>query len=379
MENFRHAYIHVPFCRRRCSYCDFSIAVRQSVPVDKYVESILAEVRSRGVRIAPGDLKTLYLGGGTPSLLGSAGVQDLLRRFGEATGAGDFSTSSWKSLELTLEANPEDVTPDAVRGWRLAGVNRVSIGVQSFDSGVLRWMHRGHDAAGTSEAVRVLRDEGIADVSLDLIAGVPEMLGRDWGRDLDLALSLDPTHLSVYGLTVEPHTPLGRWAARGEVREAPEDRHAAEFLRAHDRLTGAGYDHYEVSNYSLPAHRARHNSAYWTRVPYLGLGPSAHGFDGAVRRWNLAPYAAWSEAAGRDPIDGSERLGPDERLAEEVYLGLRTVDGLSIHQKDITTVTPWIEQGWAVLEPAGRLQLTPEGWLRLDALAAALTAARSRS
>ncbi|MBM3885616.1 MAG: radical SAM family heme chaperone HemW [Gemmatimonadetes bacterium] len=379
MEKFRHVYIHVPFCRRRCSYCDFSIAVRQSVPVDKYVESILAEVRSRGVRIAPGDLKTLYLGGGTPSLLGSAGIQDLLRRFGEATGVGDFSTSVWKKFELTLEANPEDITSDAVRVWRSAGVNRVSLGVQSFDTGVLRWMHRAHDAAGTAEAVRVLRDGGIADLSLDLIAGVPEMLGRDWDRDIDLALALEPTHLSVYGLTVEPHTPLGRWAARGKVREAPEERHAAEFLRAHDRLTGAGYDHYEVSNYSLPSHRARHNSAYWTRVPYLGLGPSAHGFDGAVRRWNLAPYAAWTEAAGRDPVDGSERLGGEERAAEEVYLGLRTMDGLSIHQNDNKTVTPWINQGWAVLGSAGRLRLTPEGWLRLDALAAALTAARSRS
>jgi len=379
VENFQHVYIHVPFCRRRCSYCDFSIAVRQSIPVDKYVESVVAEVRSRAVRIAPGQLRTLYLGGGTPSLLGSTGVGQLLQRFGEAVGAGDFSTAMWKEFELTLEANPEDVTAEAVRGWRLAGVNRVSLGVQSFDTRVLQWMHRGHDATGTAAAVRVLRDGGIADVSIDLIAGVPEMLERDWDRDLDLALALDPTHLSVYGLTVEPHTPLGRWAARGEVREAPEDRHATEFLRAHDRLTGAGFEHYEVSNYARPAFRARHNSAYWTRVPYLGLGPSAHGFDGAVRRWNLAPYAAWSEAAGRDPLDGSERIGSAERDAEEVYLGLRTVDGLDIPQKDIKKVTLWMDQGWAVLEPAGRLRLTAEGWLRLDALAAALTTARSRS
>jgi oxygen-independent coproporphyrinogen-3 oxidase len=134
-----------------------------------------------------------------------------------------------------------------------------------------------------------------------------------------------------------------------------------------------------VSNYGRPSFRARHNSAYWTRVPYLGLGPSAHGFDGAVRRWNLAPYAAWSEAAGRDPVEGSEPIGSAERDAEEVYLGLRTIDGLDIYQNDMKTVTPWLEHGWAVLEPAGRLRLTAEGWLRLDALAAALTAARSRS
>jgi oxygen-independent coproporphyrinogen-3 oxidase len=329
--------------------------------VDKYVESVIGELRARSIRIAPGSLKTLYLGGGTPSLLGPAGIGDLIRRFGEESGVGDLSTLLWKNTEVTLEANPEDVSADAVRAWHSAGVNRVSLGVQSFDSQVLDWMHRGHDAEGTAEAIRVLRGEGIADLSVDLIAGIPEAMGRDWERDLELALALEPTHLSVYGLTVEPHTPLGRWAARGEVREAPEERHAEEFLRANDRLTGAGFDHYEVSNYSRRSHRA--------------------GFDGAVRRWNLGPYASWSASAsvGRDPVDGSERLGPEERAAEEVYLGLRTVDGLSVHQNDITTVTAWLDQGWAVLDPAGRLRLTPEGWLRLDALAAALTSARSRS
>ena len=380
MENFQHVYIHVPFCRRRCSYCDFSIAVRQSVPVDKYVESVLSEILSRGVRLVPGQLRTLYLGGGTPSLLGAEGVEDLLRRVGEALGAGDFSTPLWKNVELTLEANPEDVTPDAVRRWRMAGVNRVSLGVQSFDAQVLRWMHRGHDAAGTAAAVGALRDGGIADVSLDLIAGVPEMLERDWDRDLDLALALDPTHLSVYGLTVEPHTPLGRWAARGEVREAPEDRHATEFLRAHDRLTGAGYEHYEVSNYGRPSFRARHNSAYWTRVPYLGLGPSAHGFDGAERRWNLGAFAAWEAAVGRgeDPVEGREAIGMEERQSEEVYLGLRTSGGLVIHQNELKTVTSWIESGWGELR-GDRLVLSAEGWLRLDALAASLTSLRSRS
>lgn len=347
--------------------------------MDKYVESLVEEVRARAIRIAPDLLKTLYLGGGTPSLLGPAGIANLLRRFGTESGVGDLSTVLWKNTEVTLEANPEDVSTAAVRAWRMAGVNRVSLGVQSFDSRVLAWMHRGHDAEGTAEAMRVLRGEGIEDLSVDLIAGVPEAMGRDWERDLELALALEPTHLSVYSLTVEPHTPLGRWAARGEVREAPEERHAAEFLRAHDRLTGAGFEHYEVSNYSRPSRRARHNSAYWTRVPYLGLGPSAHGFDGEVRRWNLSAYAAWSGAVGHDPVGGSERLGPAERAAEEVYLGLRTADGLSVHQNDITTVTSWMNQGWAVLEPAGRLRLTPEGWLRLDALAAALTSARSRS
>ena len=365
--------------------------------MDKYVESVVGEIRSRAIRLDVRELRSVYLGGGTPSLLGPAGVAELLGRVGRESGAGDFSTLMWKDVEVTLEANPEDVTADAVRAWRLAGVNRVSLGVQSFDSAVLGWMHRGHDARRTTESMEVLRGEGIDDVSIDLIAAVPESLGRDWGRDLESAIGLGPTHLSVYGLTVEPKTPLGRWAARGDVEEAPEDRQAADFLRAHERLTGAGYDHYEVSNYARPSYRARHNSAYWTRVPYLGLGPSAHGFDGVTRRWNVAAYAAWSEAAGRDPVGGMETLGEAERVAEAVYLGLRTTDGLSVYQNDISVVTPWIGEGWAILRGAsapdvevsgpgvnssavvGTLSLTPEGWLRLDALAAALTSARSRS
>lgn len=390
VEKYSHVYIHVPFCRRRCTYCDFSIAVRSTVPAREYVDNLLSEVRSRDVGVDPGALRSVYIGGGTPSLLGAAGVADLFTRFGEASGAGDFSTFVWKNTEITLEANPEDVSREAVVAWRRAGVNRVSLGVQSFDGSVLRWMHRGHDEPGTAESVRILRGEGIEDLSIDLIAAVPDALGRDWGRDLDRAIGLEPDHLSVYGLTIEPQTPLGRWAARGELREAPEDRHAEEFLDAHSRLVGAGYEHYEVSNYARPGRRARHNSAYWVRAPYLGLGPSAHGFDGEVRRWNLPAYVAWREASARDPIGGSEVLGAAERLAEEVYLGLRTTDGLDIHQKDMKTVTPWIEQGWATLGTAigsgaaatpsrGRLRLTAEGWLRLDALAAALTAARSHS
>ena len=199
-------------------------------------------------------------------------------------------------------------------------------------------------------------------------------------KTLDLALSLSPDHLSFYGLTVEPKTPLGRWAARGEVTEAPEEQFEREFLLAHARLTNAGFEHYEVSNYGLPGRRALHNSAYWSGASYLGLGPSAHGFDGRTRRWNVSAYAAWEDAVstGSDPLAGSEVIGESERQAEEVYLGLRTTDGLAIHQSDEKTVSPWIDAGWAVRD-ADRVVLTPLGWLRLDAIAATLTSARSRS
>ncbi len=376
---YRHVYVHVPFCGRRCSYCDFSIAVRRVVPAIEFNDAIMAELATRRPRLHSGDLRTLYLGGGTPSKLGGAGIGDLLARFAQHVGVDKLSTVP-TPFELTIEVNPEDVNPQSVAAWAAAGVNRVSMGVQSFDPEVLRWMHRQHTVEQVTQAFEALRAGGIRDISLDLIFAVPTRSGmdRDWGRDLDAAIALAPTHLSVYGLTVEPRAPLGRWAARGEVAEAPEERYEAEFLEADQRLRAAGYEHYEVSNYALPGHRAIHNSAYWTGVPYLALGPAAHGFDGMRRRWNRSAYADWLGAVrrGEDPMEGDELIDPPARVAEEVYLGLRTTDGLDIRQNELKTVTAWVDAGWARL-PGLRLVLTPAGWLRLDALAAALTSLRS--
>jgi oxygen-independent coproporphyrinogen-3 oxidase len=367
----RHVYVHVPFCARRCSYCDFAIAVRRVVPVDDYVAALRTEIDRRFGRGST-EVDTLYLGGGTPSRLGGEGVARALdavrERFPLAAGA-----------EVTIEANPDDVTPDAARAWADAGVNRISLGSQSFDSAVLEWMHRTHDVAQIGRAVDAVREAGIENLSLDLIFAVPTSLDRDWDRDLGHALALAPTHLSLYGLTIEPGTPLGRWHARGTVTEADEDRYADEFMRAHETMRGAGFEHYEVSNFALPGARSRHNSSYWQGVPYVGLGPAAHGFDGVTRRWNAPSYVEWARQvrAGEDPVAGDETLTPAERVAEQVYLGLRTTAGLTLESGEEARVGPWIEQGWAELDGA-TLRLTAPGWLRLDALAADLTVLRSR-
>lgn len=368
---FEHLYVHVPFCARRCVYCDFSIAVRPNVPVDEYVNALAAEWSTR-LQESAFELRTLYFGGGTPSKLGADGVRrvmDVVR--GRATLTA--------GAEVTLEVNPEDVSPAAARAWRAAGVNRLSLGVQSFDDRVLTWMHRTHDAAGAERAIAVARTEGLENISIDLIFATPSSVGRDWSRDLDAALKLGVPHLSVYGLTVEPHTPLGRWVARDKETEAPEEAFAREFTAAHERLTGAGYEHYEVSNYSLPNRHSRHNRAYWDRAAYAGFGPSAHEFDGTIRRWNEPAYAAWVECLeGRgNPTKGEERLSADQVAAESVYLGLRTTTGIELDAKDETRLAVWERQGWA-RKAAGRVILTPAGWLRLDAIAADLTHLRSR-
>jgi oxygen-independent coproporphyrinogen-3 oxidase len=220
-------------------------------------------------------------------------------------------------------------------------------------------------------------------LSLDLIFALPESLNRNLASDLGRLIALEPDHISAYGLTVEPATPLGRWSARGEVAEMPEDRWADEFELTHTALVNAGYAHYEVSNYAKNDCVARHNNAYWEDRAYIGLGPAAHGFDGGTRRWNDPVYARWVEkvAAGNDPMAGSERLTDDQRSAERVYLGLRTKNGLDVSPGDDPVIQPWVDAGWAVLNDRHDfriLSLTPAGWMRLDSLAAALTSFRSR-
>ena len=369
----RHVYVHVPFCARRCSYCDFSIAVRRVVPVDEYLAALDAELTLRFGGRAPTEVDTIYLGGGTPSRLGGRGVARAI-----ALVQNHFTLAS--DGELTIEANPEDVDDATVETWVAGGVNRLSLGSQSFDDRVLAWMHRTHDAAATKRAVAAARAGGIEELSLDLIFALPAALGRDFEADVRQLLALEPAHVSLYGLTVEPATPLGRWVARGTALERPEEDYEREFLAAHELITRAGLEHYEVSNYALPGRRARHNSAYWAGVPYVGLGPAAHGFDGAVRRWNESAYATWRDRvlAGQDPVAGQEPLTEDNRAAEAVYLGLRSDRGLELRAAERDLVKPWQVAGWATLDADGRLRCTPLGWLRLDSLAAALTHSRSR-
>lgn len=373
----KHVYVHVPFCRRRCSYCDFAIAVRRTVPVREFIESLAREVELRYPDEPARDIDTLYFGGGTPSLLGGDGVARLLDRLREHFRFDDRA-------EVTLEANPDDVTVEAAASWRAAGVNRLSIGAQSFDEGVLAWMHRTHTANQIERAVIAARASGIENLSLDLIFALPAELDRDWDEDVRRALALDPAHLSLYGLTVEPATPLARWRDRQLMREAPDDMYEREFLAAHETLAASGFEHYEVSNYARPGSRARHNSSYWRHVAYDGFGPSAHSFDAMRRRWNVRELADWSRhlSAGGDPCAGDEVLTQENLDTERIYLGLRTSDGVDLARLalliDPAMLERWIASGWAVRHET-TLRLTPHGWLRLDALATDLTALSSHS
>jgi oxygen-independent coproporphyrinogen-3 oxidase len=370
----QHLYVHVPFCRRRCSYCDFAIAVRRRVPADHYVNAILDECRLRLAEPAWRDqpLETLYLGGGTPSLLPHRQLSRLVH--GLLTAVSDPVSGD---LEVTLEANPDDVTAETADAWVRMGVNRVSLGVQSFHPQVLEWMHRTHKVEASEEAARVLRQAGDVSLSLDLIFGLPQELRSDFRTDLERALTLDPDHLSIYALTTEPRTPLARWIARGHVRGAPDSDFEGQFLLAHEVLTRSGYEHYEVSSYARPGLAARHNTAYWSGHRYLGLGPSAHSFTGTERFWNVAQWAAYARALdeSRDPTDSREHLTEEQRRLERAYLGLRTAAGAPralLPGLGTAPARAAIKERWLADEP-DRVRLTPHGWLRLEKLAAILT------
>jgi oxygen-independent coproporphyrinogen-3 oxidase len=372
----RHLYIHVPFCARRCSYCDFSIAVRSTTPVEEYVKALGTELDGLSPDLEGATLDTVYLGGGTPSRLGGLGIADVLANVRDRARISD-------APEITIEANPDDVNDMAVAHWVAAGVNRVSLGSQSFDDAALKWMHRTHDASQIGRAVQTLRRGGIDNISLDLIFALPGHLGRSWESDLVRALDLEPAHLSLYGLTVEAQTPIARWADRGATVQGSEESYEEEFLSAHAMMTAAGYDHYEVSNFALPGMTSRHNSAYWSGAPYAGVGPSAHSFDGATRRWNVAAYSEWIRRLekGERVIAGEETLTEENRAMERVYLGLRTRRGLEITEGEMGRAQGWRAAGWALIDDPlknPRVRLTPMGWLRLDSLATDLAAPSGR-
>jgi oxygen-independent coproporphyrinogen-3 oxidase len=326
----------------------------------------LAMIEGEGLLPLAPRLDTLFVGGGTPSLLGPHAMDGL-------AGVLGLSRLAHASLEWTAEANPESFTMAVAQGWRNAGVNRVSLGVQSFSDSALRWMGRLHRGADSAAAVDRARAAGIENISLDLIFGLPDGVHRDWARDLELALTLRVPHLSLYGLSLEKGTPLERAMREGDPAAASEERYGDEFLLASRRLGQEGYLQYELSNFALPGFEARHNLVYWGHLPYLGLGNSAHSFQPPHRRWNLRDWAEYQRAVGegRLPLGGKEELAPRDLRLEKVWMGLRTAGGVRVRDLNRAArdlADHWIGRGWAEARE-GSVCLTPQGWLTLDSLA----------
>ena len=311
-------YYHIPFCKRICSYCDF-YRTAQIGRLPQLIEAMCREIEQRHDYLRGEPIRTRYFGGGTPSLCTIEQLKSLLD-----TTARHFDCTGLE--ESTLEANPDDLNPQYLNDLRTIGIDRLSIGIQSFDDGCLRLMNRRHTAAQAIRAVKDAQAAGFDNLTIDLIFGVPGYGGAAWERSIDQALELGVQHISAYLLTIEPRTRFGVMAAKGELTEVADTVCEEEFMRLHERLSEARFDHYEISNYALPGYRARHNGNYWQGIPYLGIGPAAHSFDGDSRQWNVASVEGYIK--GQSPEQ--EKLTTRNRIDEYIMTRLRTVEGLSL-------------------------------------------------
>ena len=369
-------YLHVPFCRSFCSYCDFYSEIackeRDVLLFEAYTEAVCAEAARRRDEIeATRDLDTFYIGGGTPSVLPLALLQHLVCSIGQP--AAPPSTTPTRGhaqfVEFTVEVNPEDIVEkgeEYVRGLLALGVNRISMGVQSLDDGILRWMNRRHDAARARQAFRILRDAGAGNISVDLIFGLSQLTEDIFSRTLDEVLAWRPEHVSAYQLSIEEGSALGRLVREGRYTEAPQEQCAAQYALLCERLRAAGYVHYEISNWALPGREAVHNSAYWTRHPYVGLGPAAHSFDGKVRSWNESSLRS---TTGQQT--NHEVLSAEEIQEEKVMLGLRTARGVPESLCDPARVAPLLADG-RLVRVGDRLRIPEDHWFVSDGIIAEL-------
>ena len=334
-------YLHVPFCGSFCTYCDFySEICRGGRAFNEYADAVLKEVNDRKEEIcmnmsAPGAVNTLYIGGGTPSAL----PLDVLRRIVDALLSsrslrrGENTVGAQSPFEeFTVEVNPEDIVEkggEYVRGLLALGVNRVSMGIQSFDDGILRWMNRRHSAAGAVEAFRILRRCGVRNISVDLIFGLSQLADDVWEDTIERALELAPEHISAYQLSIEEGSALAKLVADGRYVEASDEQCRHQYDVLCQTLRQAGYHHYEISNFARPGFEAVHNSAYWSRVPYIGLGPGAHSLTGDIRSWNSQelPHRS-TDGSPATYSRTSETLSPEDIRVERIMLSLRTDKGL---------------------------------------------------
>ncbi|MGN1354680.1 MAG: radical SAM family heme chaperone HemW [Alloprevotella sp.] len=369
-------YVHVPFCRTRCVYCAFYSTTFGSDLQQQYAEAAAREMACRRDEI-DGVVQTVYLGGGTPSVLQPSALEQLFSAIHRC-----FTLSP--DAEITIEANPDDVDAGFCQRVKALGVNRVSLGVQSFNDARLRFLRRRHDAAGAVGAVRLLSENGIDNISVDLIFGLPGQSLEEWQGDVQTALSLPVTHLSAYSLMVEEGTPLQRMVERGEVADTDEALYEAMMNHLANAAEKAGFEHYEISNYARSGRRSRHNSSYWQAVPYLGFGPAAHSYDGHnLRRANTADLRAYLAAPDGQVPHATERLTEAELQDEMVMTALRCREGIDLTRlaerfgseaaTEISRLArPHVDDGLLAWRHDGRLALTRRGIMLSDRVMADL-------
>ena len=367
-------YLHIPFCKKACNYCNFHFSTNQQ-KMDDLVQALVQEIALQQHYLSD-EVETIYFGGGTPSLLKPAQLNLLLETIHHY-----FTVKP--DAEITLEANPDDIEPAILHTWKKAGINRLSIGIQSFQETDLAWMGRAHNALQAKDCIRLAQEAGITNLSIDLIYGGPTLPHENWKLNLETAIESGVPHLSCYALTVEPKTALALKINRQELPEIDTQHQSEQFSMLQSITADAGYEQYEISNFALPGKRSKHNSSYWSGAHYLGLGPSAHSFNGVSRQWNISNNSLYIQSIqkGEVPFE-REVLTPVQQTNEYIMTALRTVEGISAEKLDgiarksvfaevLTDAQKYINQGLMELTDK-QLRITPAGKFMADGIAADL-------
>jgi oxygen-independent coproporphyrinogen-3 oxidase len=363
-------YIHIPFCRKACHYCNFHF-VTSLRHKNELVAALLKEMELQQEYFGKETVNTIYFGGGTPSLLQMADLSLQIEKIRSI-----FKVD--ENAEITIETNPDDIDEEKLIAWKKIGINRLSIGVQSFFNEELQWMNRAHNAEQALANLQLAKKH-FDNITIDLIYGTPLLTNEKWKQNIERAIQWDIPHISCYALTVEPKTPLQKMIKLGTSQDVNPDKQSEQFLLLMQWLEDAGYEHYEISNFAKPGFRSQHNSSYWKGKKYLGLGPSAHSFDGNSRQWNISNNTIYIESIekGFIPFE-KEELSPAQKMNEYIMISLRTMEGLDLEKIEIKErdklfkiAGRYIEQGLMKREN-NFLTLTKQGKLLADGIAASL-------
>jgi oxygen-independent coproporphyrinogen-3 oxidase len=367
-------YIHIPFCRKKCTYCDFHFSTTFESYRERMTDALVKEIKYRSTELSGETIKTIYFGGGTPSILSDTELHSILQTIRE-----NYILDA--NAEVTLEANPDDINSDLLRVWKKEGINRLSIGVQSFRSEDLEWMNRSHTAEQSIDAVQIAQKAGFENLTIDLIYGLPKMSIDEWETQLEKAIALNVPHISAYCLTVEPNTALAHLTKTGKIVTPGDKVQSEEFLTLRGKLTDAGFIQYEVSNFSQKGYESKHNSAYWQNEKYLGFGPSAHSFDGVTRKWNVSNNQRYMSALeNEESFCEKEELSSLDKFNELLLTGLRTVYGVNkpLLFEEVKPGVSFFDQinaysvkGW-LKEDDETYSLTTDGLLFADQIASEL-------
>ena len=317
-------YIHIPFCKKACHYCNFHFST-QTQYIDEFTAALLSEIELQQKYLSD-KIETLYFGGGTPSLLKKEAIQSIYTKLKDNF---DFA----REIEFTIEANPDDISAQKAEDWLSIGVNRLSIGIQSFQSHSLAWMNRAHTTTQAHQSIQNAKAAGFSNISTDLIYGTPHLTDQDLTADLELLLNYGIPHISCYALTVEEKTALYTMIQKKTMKEVDSTQQARQFNLIVDHLEKAGWEHYEISNFSKPNQRSKHNSNYWNSVPYLGLGPAAHSYNGNQRQWNIANNQLYFQSIKNKTIPFEmEHLSTTTQFNEYMMISLRQMEGFSFEK-----------------------------------------------